>query len=190
MKKNVSLLLSLILIICFNSCKKGCTDPLAYNYNSNRTIDNGSCRFYDLIYLDSLRLTRFDDANSLGNNWESGDSLDYDNDNSYPDVYIKVKTPSGYLYDPFEYYEDISPFNPDLFIDYNDNISSNNWQEEGFVLYIYDYELNSSFQLMDSVEVMPFNYNGTSKSRRYIREHHYNYMSNGIGLSLYFHWEE
>ena len=34
------------IVLIFNSCaKEGCSDPLAYNYNSEATKDDGSCTF-------------------------------------------------------------------------------------------------------------------------------------------------
>ena len=34
------------IVLIFNSCaKEGCSDPLAYNYNSEATTDDGSCTF-------------------------------------------------------------------------------------------------------------------------------------------------
>ena len=111
MKKILYLFIFLISLLFF-SCRKGCTDPLAYNYNANRTVDKGNCKYYDLVYLDSIKISRINSQNELGNNWDSGDSLDYDNDDSNPDVSLKVIAPSGYHAFSVNMFTNVNPFYP------------------------------------------------------------------------------
>jgi uncharacterized protein (TIGR02145 family) len=41
--------LPLVLVLVFSSCKKrGCTDPIANNYNSSAEKDNGNCTYLDI----------------------------------------------------------------------------------------------------------------------------------------------
>jgi hypothetical protein len=49
--KNITLLvLSVCCLFVFNSCKKGCTDPIANNYELDAVVDNGIC-LYDTTSL-------------------------------------------------------------------------------------------------------------------------------------------
>ena len=47
--KIISRLIFLVIVISFSqSCKKGCTDPTAANYNPDAKKDNGSCYYVNL----------------------------------------------------------------------------------------------------------------------------------------------
>ena len=181
------LLIGLFLFI--SSCKKGCTDPLAYNYNSNKTIDNGNCNYYDLVYVDSIKIKRFPSVNQLGNTWDGGDSLDIDNDNTFPDIHIKVKTPIGYINEINHWPGSVNPFSCNLLFNCGNSISSNAWDQAGFTFYIYDYEYNLSLQLIDSLIISPFNFNGSGRSNRFIRKYELDSSSDEIDFTVYFHWD-
>ena len=176
--------------LCFNSCKKGCTDPLAFNYNSNRTEDNGSCRYYDLVFLDSIRINRISEVDQIGYGWDAGDTLDVDNDFTFPDLYVTVLTPSGYLYNSTSYWSDINPNYCDVLMDFSGQISSSQWEQNGFIIYLYDYEYDNTIQFIDSVFVNPYNYNATSKSQRFKTSISTDYNIEGIGVDVYFDWKE
>ena len=181
--------LVITIAIFSTSCKKGCTDPLAYNYNSNRTIDNGSCKVYDLIYLDSIRIDRIRSQNSLGNNWDSGDSLDFDNDDSNPDISLKIVTPSGYHAPSVNMFTNINPYNADVLFDFNDDFASDMWSNGGYTVYVYDFEMNFSTQLIDSIFIMPFDAIEKRRSQRFKKRIVFDYFERGIGLTAYFSWE-
>jgi hypothetical protein len=177
------------IILVSISCKKGCTDPLAYNYNANKTIDKGNCKFYDLVYLDSIKITRVNSQNSLGNNWDAGDSLDFDNDNSNPDISLEIVTPNDYHDFSVNMYTNINPFNPDIIFDFNNDFASDMWASNGYKIYVYDFEMNFTTQLIDSVFIMPFNSDGSSRSDRFQKEVVLEYFNEGIGLIAYFSWD-
>lgn len=55
MKKILTMILSITLIMGITSCKKdkfGCTDPLSLNYDSEATTNDGSCEYSDYIITD------------------------------------------------------------------------------------------------------------------------------------------
>jgi hypothetical protein len=181
--------LFITLLVLTSSCKKGCTDPLAYNYKPNKTVDNGKCKYYDLVYLDSIKISRVRSQNSLGNNWDSGDSLDYDNDNSNPDISLKIITPSGYNHSSVNMYTNVNPFDANILFEFNNDYASDMWSQNGFLVYVYDFEMNFSTQLIDSLWINPFNSDQTGKSNRFQKEVEFEYNSDGIGLVAYFRWE-
>ena len=173
----------------FFSCRKGCTDPLAYNYNANRTVDNGNCKYYDLVYLDSIKISRINSQNELGNNWDSGDSLDYDNDDSNPDVSLKVITPSGYHAFSVNMFTNVNPFYPDIVFDFNNDFASDMWSSNGFSILIYEFEMDFSTKLIDSVYIKPFDANESRKSDRFKKRVVLDYFADSIGLTAFFSWD-
>lgn len=188
MKKILYLFIFLISLLFF-SCRKGCTDPLAYNYNANRTVDNGKCKYYDLVYLDSIKISRINSQNELGNNWDSGDSLDYDNDESNPDVSLKVITPSGYHAFSVNMFTNVNPFYPDIVFDFNNDFASDMWSSNGFSILIYEFEMDFSTQLIDSVYIKPFDANESRKSDRFKKRVVLDYFADSIGLTAFFSWD-
>jgi len=55
MKKILTMILSITMIMGITSCKKdkfGCTDPLSLNYDSEATTNDGSCEYSDYIITD------------------------------------------------------------------------------------------------------------------------------------------
>src|SRR5687768_2902021 len=47
-----SLFLLILLSLAIGSCKKGCTNPSANNYNASADSDDASCRFCDSVIID------------------------------------------------------------------------------------------------------------------------------------------
>ena len=183
-------ILIFVIVSLFFSCKRGCTDPFAYNYKPNKTVDNGKCKFYDIVYVDSLRINRLPSVNTIGNSWDGGDSLDFDNNNSYPDIHIQVNTPSGYYIIGDEFWSDVNPFSSNLFAYYGDKISSSGWEENSFTFYIFEWDLDFSMQLIDSIVINPFKQEERNRKHRFLEEVNLDYNNDGIGMDFYFHWEE
>ncbi|HIP37605.1 MAG TPA: hypothetical protein EYG85_12210 [Crocinitomix sp.] len=162
-KASVLFILTSVLLISFNSCKKGCTDPYATNYNAKKTKDNGKCEFYSRVILHSVDVLKIPEKNSNGNFWDAGTDGDLDNDNSFPDLYVSFKAEGGYSYEPSTYYPTIDPYNVDRNFDINPAIYTTEWRNnKGFYVYFYEVDLSGSvFDLIDSVQVIPFDINGS-----------------------------
>ena len=71
MKMRFSFFIYIILFVFITtSCKKGCTDPLAYNYNAHRSIDNGRCKYHNFVRIDSIRILNISDTDQNGVEWD------------------------------------------------------------------------------------------------------------------------
>ncbi len=161
--KNLILTLSISLIVLpFQSCKKGCTDPYASNYNPNREIDNGSCNMYSHVVLHSVDIQSIPEFNSLGYPWDAGFGDDLDNDNTYPDLFIHFRADSGYSYSSSSWNRYDVNFN-------NTNINQNlivplsltAWRTGGFWVYIEEVDNGWYYENIDSVFVDPFDYDAS-----------------------------
>lgn len=156
MKTKLVALALLAGFVSFNSCKKGCTDPLAHNYNEKKTKDNGTCEVYSSVQLSSIDISTIPEHNSNGVIWDGGNGDDLDNDNTLPDLYVRFKAESGYAYVPTTYMPTILPSNVNK-TQYLTPISILDWEDKSFWAYFYEIDLSgSSRELIDSVEIQPY----------------------------------
>ena len=157
--KNLILILSISLIVLpFQSCKKGCTDPYAENYNPNREEDNGSCNVYSHVVLNSVTVHTIPVLNALGYGWDAGFGDDLDNDNTYPDLFISFKADNGYSLVPNTYWPTVDPNNVNVYQELSPTLSLSSWQEGGFWIYLSEIDFPFEEELIDSVFVDPFDY--------------------------------
>ncbi len=163
-KLNLSILLG-ILIISFNSCKKGCIDPYAKNYNSKKTKDNGKCDYYSVVKLHSIDVKTIPSKNSNGHFWDAGLDDDLDNDQSYPDLYLWYKAEGGYSLEPTTYQPTVDPLSVNKNFNLSPALSLTEWKnDKGFWVYFEEVDLSgSSFESIDSILIKPFDKNGSGK---------------------------
>ncbi len=156
----ISIIISSVFFI--SSCKKGCTDPYATNYNANKEVDNGNCHVYDHVVLNSVKINSIPELNDLGYAWDSGFGADLDNDNSYPDLFVTFKAENGYSLTPNTYWPTIDPNNVDVTQDLSPSLSLGGWEEGGFWVYLYEIDYPFEQEFIDSVYVDPFDYDASS----------------------------
>jgi hypothetical protein len=161
--KNISLIIALLFsVVIFDSCKKGCTDPYAYNYNANREIDNGSCNIYSHVVLHSVDIQSIPEYNSLGYPWDAGFGDDLDNDNSYPDLYVHFRADSGYSYNSSSWnWYDVDFNNVNVNQDLSVPLSLSAWRTGGFWVYLEEVDNGWYKEHIDSIFVDPFDYDAT-----------------------------
>ena len=170
MKRLNVLLLAGLMIFSLNSCKKGCIDPYAKNYNSKKKKDNGSCTYYSTVTLHSIDVKKIPSKNSNGHLWDDGLDNDTDNDNSYPDLYVWFKAEGGYSLKPTIYYETIDPLNVNINFTLDPVLSTDEWKnDKGFWVYFeeVDYNNGAFYEPIDSVLVKPFDKNGSTDAHRF-----------------------
>jgi hypothetical protein len=173
------------------SCKKGCTDPEAYNYNSNRTIDNGSCRYYKTVTLDSVKVNSFAELNNQNQGWDAGFSPDIDNNNTLPDLFLGFRSPTNYVSNNATVlYYDVNPFDVDYTFELNPKLTSSQWINSGYWIYLYDLEYDNTFELIDSVFIEPFDYYGSTRDTRFQKVISVDKGFNLMNLKAYFSWSE
>ena len=161
--KNITLLvLSVCCLFVFDSCKKGCTDPYASNYNANREIDNGSCNIYSHVVLHSVDVHSIPENNSLGYPWDAGFGDDLDNDNTYPDLYLHFKADSGYAYNSSSWtWYDVDFNNVNINQYLSVPLSLYAWNTGGFWVYFQEVDNGWYKEDIDSVFVDPFDYDAS-----------------------------
>ena len=168
-------------------CKKGCTDPEAYNYNVNRSIDNGRCKYYNTVSLDCVVINSFAELNHQGNGWDAGVSPDTDGDNTFPDLFLSFITPTGYeSYSNIR--EDVNPFDVYYTFEIVPKLTSSQWFDSGYWIYLYDFEYDNTFELIDSVFLEPFDYYESSSSSRFKTKISINKGFNMLNMDAYFSW--
>jgi len=165
MKSLNVLLLASLMVFSLNSCKKGCIDPYAKNYNSKKTKDNGKCEFYSTVTLHSVDVKKIPSKNSNGHLWDAGLDNDTDNDNSFPDLYVWFRAEGGYTFEPTTYQPTVDPLNVNRNFSLNPAISTAEWKnDKGFWVYFEEVDGGGSiFESIDSVLVKPFDKNGTNR---------------------------
>jgi hypothetical protein len=159
---NVLFTISLVLLT-LNSCKKGCTDPYATNYNSKKTKDNGKCEFYSNAILHSVDVKKIPSKNANGHLWDAGQDNDLDNDNTYPDLYLWFKAEGGYTFMPSYYEPTINPNNVNRNFSLDPTLTLSDWKnEKGFWIFFDEADLGAStFEPMDSFLIKPFDKNAS-----------------------------
>ena len=150
--------LSFFTLFVFDSCKKGCTDPYAENYNPNREIDNGSCNVYSHVLLNSVNIHTIPELNSIGYAWDAGFGTDLDDDNTYPDLFVSFKADNGYSLIPNTYWPTVDPNNVGVYQELDPVLSLSSWQQGGFWIYLSEIDFPFEEELIDSVFVDPFDY--------------------------------
>lgn len=66
-----SLLLMVLLALSLHSCKKGCTNSSAFNYNPSAKEDDASCLFCDSVKVDNYAvLSQYTDNNSSSTHYQ------------------------------------------------------------------------------------------------------------------------
>ncbi len=173
------------------SCKKGCTDPEAYNYNMNRSIDNGSCKYYNTVTLDSVKVNSFAEFNNQSQGWDAGSSADIDNDNTLPDLFLGFKSPNNYISNNSTVvYYDVNPFDVNYTFELNPKLTSTQWINSGYWVYLYDIEFDNSYEPIDSVFLEPFDNYGSSKDERFQKTISVDKGFNLLNIVAYFSWNE
>ena len=165
MKKYLYLALTATFLVTGNSCKKGCTDPLAHNYQEKKTKDNGSCEVYSSVKFNSVDVASFPKYNSVSTTWDSGYANDLDDDNTLPDLYLTFKAEGGSSYNPVSFFPSVetSATNVSVIIP---SMSITDWQTASFWVYFYEVDLSGAHEeLIDSVEVLPYVSTGDDRFR-------------------------
>ena len=168
MKKTIFILASLAIATGFNSCKKGCTNPKAYNYKKKKKKDNGSCELYKSVTLSSIDIKTVPEYNSNGAFWDSGNGDDLDNDNTRPDLFVKFRVEGGYSDVSNSYYPTINPSNVNKTKTLVSPLVLSEWDGKVFWAYFYEIDnptTNPHYELMDSVEIRPFLESASDKFR-------------------------
>lgn len=162
--KKLTLVLPLAIIAMFSSCKKGCTDPYAYNYNSKKKKDNGSCTVYSNVTLNSIKIETIPALNPDGETWDNATNNDYDQDNTYPDLFVSFSAEGGYDYIPNTYFPDVNPAIVNRTQSLGSPISVTEWQDgNGFWVYFYEADYQGAIKIkMDSVLIEPFEMDASS----------------------------
>lgn len=190
MKLVNKLLTLVILLLIFNACKKGCTDPDAYNYNMNRTEDNGSCKYYQSVSLDSVRVYSFSELNNQNQGWDAGYSNDIDSNNTLPDLFLGFISPSNYVNNNLTYvYNDVNPLIVDYTFELMPKFTSSQWVNLGFWIYLYDLEYDNTYEPIDSVYLEPFDNYGSSRTERFKNSMTVSRGFNKLNLVAYFSWQ-
>lgn len=165
MKKRLITLAVLTSLLSFDSCKKGCTNPLAHNYNKKKKKDNGTCKVYSSVKLSSIDISTIPEYNRNGVIWDGGNGNDLDNDNTLPDLYVRFQAESGYAYVPTTFMPTVLPSNVNKTQTLTP-ISISDWEDKSFWAYFYEIDLSGSArELIDSVEIQPY-IEGASKRFR------------------------
>lgn len=160
---NILFTISLVLF-SLNSCKKGCTDPYATNYNSKKTKDNGTCEVYSTVTLHSVDVKKIPEKNANGHLWDAGQDNDLDNDNSYPDLYLWYRAEDGYTFNPSTYQATVDPNNVNENFALDPALSLSGWKnDKGFWVYFEEVDLGGgAFDPIDSILVKPFDFNANT----------------------------
>ncbi|MCB9224684.1 MAG: hypothetical protein R2780_00165 [Crocinitomicaceae bacterium] len=75
--KNAFQIISILVIASaiLTSCKKGCRDAAATNYDEKAKINDG-CVYYSKFQINSVKLVTYPNVNSSAVPWDSGDNAD------------------------------------------------------------------------------------------------------------------
>ena len=89
-------------------------DPLAYNYNAHRSVDNGRCKYHNHVTIDSIRIFNISDTDENGVEW--------DEPFSWWDLTFDVYVGSDLLYESDVFNVNFSMLDNDVFIDFSDRM--------------------------------------------------------------------
>jgi hypothetical protein len=124
MRKTFILLLAITFLFALDSCKRGCRDAAATNYDEKARINEG-CIYYQTVQVTAITLLNYPNVNSSANPWDSGDN---------PDCFIRLVDGTNILYQSDKFDDVTSPvtwtFSPVLTID----------DEDGFEIQLRDYD--------------------------------------------------
>tara|TARA_B100000683_G_scaffold79120_1_gene78165 strand:+ start:1862 stop:2407 length:546 start_codon:yes stop_codon:yes gene_type:complete len=173
---------TLIFILPLTGCKKGCTDPLGYNYNANRSIDNGRCKYHQFVSLDSIKIYHVKDENDNGIGWDYPFSwwdltfdvfIDDELVHILPDIYsVNFST---YMTENFTV--DLSDVN---------SLKNYDWESSEYKIVIYDYD-NPNIEPVDSAVINPFYYLGSRQNDRFFDS--ISYDQHDLDFTAYFSWD-
>lgn len=165
MKKYLYLALAGTFLLTANSCKKGCTDPLAHNYQEKKTKDNGSCEVYSSVKLASVDVASFTKYNYASTTWDNGYADDLDDDGSLPDLFVSFKIEGGNSYEPTAFYPSVNTTETNVSINVP-SLSITDWETGSFWVYFYEVDLGGGhLEFIDSVEVQPYAANDEDRFR-------------------------
>lgn len=180
--------LSFFLVLGLNlSCKKGCTDPYAKNYNAKKTIDKGNCNHYSKVTLNSIYISEIPELNQDSEPWDNATNNDLDNDGTHPDLYIEYRAENGYTLEPASYLPTVNPSNVDWLYELEIPLKQENWKDDkGFYVTFYEVDNNGTYEvLMDSILIRPFDYHAKYNRFRDTLE----LEKNNIKFTAHMKWE-
>ncbi len=155
-KKYFYLVIVGAMALASNSCKKGCTNPLAHNYQEKKTKDNGSCKVYSSVKLASVNVASFTEHNYASVIWDGGYGDDMDDDNTLPDLFISFKADGGKFYEPESFFPSVSVTETNITKSIP-SLSISDWQTGSFWVFFYEVDLGGGhLEFIDSVEVQPY----------------------------------
>ena len=172
----------LLILFITPSCKKGCTDPLAYNYNAHRSVDNGRCKYHNHVRIDSIHIFNISDTDENGVGWdEPFNSWDLTFDVFVGDDLVFVS-------DIFDV--NFSSMDNDVFLNLSDRngIKNNDWENNGYKIVFYDYD-DPYLVPIDSAEINPFYYVGMKEKDRFLEKINYKYPNVDLEFETYFSWD-
>ena len=184
MKKILIILLCLPLLI--STCKKedegpnnntiqGCMDAIATNYNSEATVDDGSCEYPpSALELFSITINEIPMTNN-GSNWDIGAF-----GSEYPDIFYVLKQGSGDIVSSSSK-DNISNF-PILFTE-NLPYMTNNLSQE-YTIELYDNDQLVGIGDNELIRSCIF----TPNEFIFLCGNEINISGNGINMSLGFQW--
>lgn len=173
------------IILCVfitTSCKKGCTDPLAYNYNAHRSIDNGRCKYHNHVRIDSIRILNISDTDQNGVEW--------DDPFNWWDLTFDVYVGNDLIYMSDIFDVNFSSMGNDVFLDLSDEneLKNDEWENDGYKIVFYDYD-DPHVVPVDSAVINPFYYVGMKKNDRFLKKIKYKYRNVDLEFETYFSWD-
>ena len=183
MKMRFSFFICTILFVSITtSCKKGCTDPLAYNYNAHRSIDNGRCKYHNFVRIDSIRILNISDTDQNGVEW--------DDPFNWWDLTFDVYIGNDLIYMSDIFDVNFSMMGNDVFLDLSDEneLKNDEWENDGYKIVFYDYD-DPYVVPVDSAVINPFYYVGMKKNDRFLKKIKYKYRNVDLEFETYFSWD-
>ena len=176
---SVSIILFVFITI---SCKKGCTDPLAYNYNAHRSIDNGRCKYHNHVRIDSIRILNISDTDQNGVKW--------DDPFNWWDLTFDVYVGNDLIYMSDIFDVNFYSMGNDVFLDLSDEneLKNDEWENDGYKIVFYDYD-DPYVVPVDSAVINPFYYVGMKKNDRFLKKIKYKDRNVDLEFETYFSWD-
>ena len=172
----------ILFVFITTSCKKGCTDPLAYNYNAHRSIDNGRCKYHNHVRIDSIRILNISDTDQNGVEW--------DDPFNWWDLTFDVYVGNDLIYMSDLFVVNFSSMGNDVFLDLSDEneLKNDEWENDGYKIVFYDYD-DPYVVPVDSAVINPFYYVGMKKNDRFLKKIKYKYRDVDLEFETYFSWD-